>query len=112
MSSTDLQQVKKHLLEAGLEVYRTREAEIQVAERVRLHIMDSGIRVRMQEGLRVVFTARSQRSDYPSVGADALFQRVRETVGEQALARGYAEEDAQTVEVKDPMDDARVLDER
>lgn len=72
--------------------------------------MDSGIRVRMQEGLRVVFTARSQRSDYPSVGADALFQRVRETVGEQALARGYAEEDAQTVEVKDPMDDARVLD--
>ena len=110
MSSTDLQQVKKHLLDAGLEVYRTREAEIQVAERVRLHIMDSGIRVRMAEGLRVVFTARSQRSDYPSVGADALFARVRETVGQQALARGYAEEGAQTVDVKDPMDDAKVLD--
>ncbi len=111
MSSADLKQVKEELARAGLEIYRTRPpAEIQVAERVRLHIMDSGIRVRLGEGLTVSFTARTQRSDFPSVAPEQLFAKVRETVGALASERGYAEESSQTVEVKDPMDDARVLD--
>ena len=110
MSSSDLQQVKKSLLEAGLEIYRTQLTEIQVAERIRLHIMDSGIRVRLSESMAVTFTARSQRSDFPSVEPGQIFEKVRATIGQQALERGYREESTQTIEVKDPMDDARVLD--
>lgn len=110
MSSSDLQDVKKGLLEAGFEIYRTKAAEIYVAERVRLHIMDSGIRVRLGSSFIVTFTARSQRSDFPNVEAHQLFARVRETVGPQAVERGYHEESAQTVDVKDPMDEERVLD--
>lgn len=111
MSSADLKKVKEELIKAGVEIYRTRPpAEIQVAERVRLHIMDSGIRVRLGESLTVSFTARTQRSDFPTVAPDQLFARVRETVGQQATARGYAENGSQTVEVKDPMDEQRVLD--
>ncbi len=108
MSSHDLQQVKKQLIDAGLEVYRTKPNELEIAERVRLHIMDSGVRVR--DDLTVVFTARSQRSDFPSVDAEHLFDKVRNVVGRDALGRGYAEEASQTVDVTDPMDDAKILD--
>jgi hypothetical protein len=110
VSSSDLQDIKKSLLEAGFEIYRTKPSEIQVAERVRLHIMDSGIRVRLGSSSAVAFTARSQRSDFPSVDADQLFAKVRDTIGKQAVERGYQEEGSQTVEVKDPMDDQKVLD--
>lgn len=108
MSSIDLQQVKQELIDAGLEIYRTKPSELEIAERVRLHIMDSGVRVRSD--LSVVFTARSQRSDFPSVDPESLFEKVRSTIGPQASERGYAEEAAQTVDVRDPMDDQRVLD--
>lgn len=110
MSSSDLQDLKKSLLGAGVEIYRTQASEIQIAERVRLHIMDSGIRVRLGSAFRVAFTARSQRSDFPGVGEDQLFEKVRGTIGQKAVARGYAEESSQTVDVKDPMDEAKVLD--
>lgn len=109
MSGSDLQAVKQELIKAGLEIYRTKPAELEIAERVRLHIMDSGIRVRQDGG--VMFTVRTQRSDFGSgVSADELFDRVREAIGSQALDRGYREEAAHTVDVKDPMDDARILD--
>lgn len=111
MSSADLKRVKEQLVKAGVEIYRTRPpSEIQVAERVRLHIMDSGIRVVLGEQLTVSFTARTQRSDFPSVSPDQLFAKVRDAVGAQAVERGYEERASQTVEVKDPMDDERVLD--
>src|SRR5690606_36503566 len=98
VSSADLKQVKEELVKAGVEIYRTRPpAEIQVAERVRLHIMDSGVRVRVDPDLTVVFTARTQRSDFPSVAPDELFAKVRERVGQLAVERGYEEQSAQTV---------------
>ncbi|MFK7985323.1 MAG: hypothetical protein AB8I08_04765 [Sandaracinaceae bacterium] len=109
-SSTDLNRVKEGLVAAGVEIYRTQPEEIQVAERVRLHIMDSGIRVRIEDALGVVFTARSQQSDFPNIEADQLFEKVRTTVGEHATGRGYTELASQTVEVKDPMDDSKILD--
>jgi hypothetical protein len=111
VSSADLRQVKEELIKAGVEIYRTRPpSEIQVAERVRLHIMDSGIRVQLDDELTVSFTARTQRSDFPNVPPDQLFAKVRDAVGVQAGERGFEERAAQTVEVKDPMDDQRVLD--
>ena len=110
MGSADLQKLKEELVRAGLEIYRTRPQEIQVAERVRLHIMDSGIRVRVGPSISVVFTARSQRSDFPSHQPDELFGKVREIVGKDALSRGYHEEGHQSVDVRDPVDADRILD--
>ena len=72
--------------------------------------MDSGVRVVLNGSLVVQFTARTQRSDAPSAHADELFRRVREEIGEQAGSRGYEESRAEIVEVKDPVDEARVLD--
>jgi len=105
-----IQDIQQALSDAGVEIYRTDDRELQIAERVRLHIMDSGVRVALNGGLIVEFTARTQRSDAPSALAKDLFRRVREEVGEQAGSRGYQEAHAEIVEVKDPVDDARVLD--
>ena len=105
-----IQDIQQALSDAGVEIYRTDDRELQIAERVRLHIMDSGVRVVLNGGLVVQFTARTQRSDAPSAHAEDLFRRVREEVGEQAGTRGYQEAHAEIVEVKDPVDEARVLD--
>ena len=72
--------------------------------------MDSGVRVDLRDGLVVRFTARAQRSDAPSAQPEELFRRVREEIGGQAGSRGYEESRAEIVEVKDPVDDAKVLD--
>ena len=123
--ATDVKQLKAELALAGIEVYRTRKSEIHVAERVRLHIMDSGIRLQLidtgagaeeptssptGEKLRVTFTARSQRSDFPNDAPTTLFEKVRASVGPGALARGFTEVTAGSLEVRDPMDADRVLD--
>ncbi len=105
-----IQDVRQALADAGVEIYRAEARELQIAERVRLHIMDSGVRVALNGGLLVRFTARTQRSDAPSARAEELFRRVREEVGEQAGSRGYEESHAEIVEVKDPVNEARVLD--
>jgi hypothetical protein len=105
-----IQDIQEALSDAGVEIYRTGDQELQIAERVRLHIMDSGVRVVLNGGLVVQFTARTQRSDAPSAHSEDLFRRVREEVGAQAGSRGYEESHAEIVEVKDPVDNARVLD--
>ena len=105
-----IQDIQQALADAGVEIYRTEDRELQIAERVRLHIMDSGVRVVLNRALVVQFTARTQRSDAPSAHAEELFRRVREEIGERAGSRGYQESHAEIVEVKDPVDEARVLD--
>lgn len=102
--------IQQALSKAGVEIYRCEDDELQIAERVRLHIMDSGVRVDVKDGLAVRFTARTQRSDAPSAKPEELFRRVREEVGQQAGSRGYEESRAEIVEVKDPVDDSKVLD--
>jgi hypothetical protein len=106
----DLSSLQSALHQAGVEVYRTDDREIHIAERVRFHIMDSGIRLRLEDNARVSFTARSQRSDFPNELAEQLFERVRSMVGQSAGERGYAEADAKTIKVLDPVDASRVLD--
>jgi len=105
-----IQDIRDALAGAGVEIYRSEPGELQIAERVRLHIMDSGVRVVMNGELVVLFTARTQRSDAPSAHAEELFRRVREEVGGQAGSRGYEESRAEIVEVRDPVNEARVLD--
>ncbi|MDQ3034132.1 MAG: hypothetical protein M3Y87_17105 [Myxococcota bacterium] len=107
----DVKKVKEQLVAAGIEVYRTRPAEIHVAERVRLHIMDSGVRVQLGEELRVSFTARSQRSDFPDEASETeLFARIRSTIGPGAVERGYVETWSGTTPVTDPVDAEKILD--
>jgi hypothetical protein len=103
--------IKEALESAGIEIYRSTPGEVHVAERVRLHIMDSGVRV-LSSGDQVAirFTARSQRSDFPNADSTALFLRVREDVGTRAQERGYEERETAVREVTDPVDEARVLD--
>lgn len=111
MSTPTLSAIQKSLEDAGIEIYRAREDEIEVAERVRFHIMDSGVRVTLGDGSpRVRFTARSQRSDFPNLPEDELFALVRSTVGEPACGRGYVEASSGVLKVKNPVDDNEVLD--
>ncbi len=105
-----IRDIQGALTSAGIEIYRAEDAELRIAERIRLHIMDSGVRVLLSGGLAVQFTARAQRSDAPSAPPEELFRRVRDEVGERASNRGYEEHSAEIVEVTDPVDAARVLD--
>ena len=105
-----IQDIRDALAEAGVEIYRSEAGQLQIAERVRLHIMDSGVRVVLNGEIVVQFTARTQRSDAPSAHAEELFRRVREEIGAQAGSRGYEESRAEIVEVKDPVNESRVLD--
>ena len=113
MSTSNLSSIKQALEDAGIEIYRSRPSEIEVAERVRLHIMDSGVRILLAEAgdeVRVRFTARSQRSDFPNARPEDLFDRVRESIGTSANDHGYEEAGATVLEVTDPVDESRVLD--
>ena len=109
MSHLDVAQLKKILTDAGIEVFRTTADEIQIAERVRLHIMDSGVRVGLS-GPTVRFTARSQRSDFPSSNDEQLLEIVRASIGAEADARGFTEASTSVNEVPDPGNPERVLD--
>lgn len=110
VSEVDFERLKQALMDAGVEIYQTKESEIQIAERVRLHLMDSSVRVRLSPDTRIRFTARAQKSDFPGVAPEQLFAKVRGAIEGEARGRGYAEMSATTVEVTDPMDSKRVLD--
>ncbi len=102
-------EIKKALVTAGLEIYRTRGEVVHLAERVRENLlMDSGIFVHAAES-KVGFVVRAQRTDFPNDGEDRLFERARALVA-PAVARGYQEVDAQVRKIFDPGDADRTLD--
>lgn len=102
--------LKKALIEAGFEVFRTKGDEIVLAERPRENlIMDSGVRLRMSEPLEVRLVMRAQKADYPNDDEHHLFARVRK-LAEGALKGGYAERSTQVTKVHDPGDAERTLD--
>ncbi len=110
MSTPSLDELKQAILEAGLEIYRSSATEIRVAERVRMHLMDSGITVAAAEPPCVRMTVRSQRSDFPSADPEELFEKVRRALRQSAEARGFRETGAVTREITDPVDASQVLD--
>ena len=102
-------EIKKALLQAGFEIYRTRADAVHVAERVRENLlMDSGIMVGA-EPLRVGFVVRAQRNDFPGAADEHLFERAR-GLATHALARGYTERGENVRLVRDPGDENRTLD--
>ncbi len=109
MSAT-VAEIRKALIAAGFELYRTRGDEVQVADRVRDNlIMDSGVAVKVKEALSVRVIVRAQRSDFPSDGAAVLFDRARE-LASLALSRGYVETETAAAPMQDPADPAHTLD--
>ena len=110
----ELSAIQSLLEDSGIEIYQVHQHgqrhEIEVAERVRLHMMDSGVRVDVDDQLTLRFSARAQRSDAPSADAAQLFERVQAAVGVPVMARGFEERERRTVEIKDPVDESKVLD--
>lgn len=110
MSSYTPQQMKKILLEAGFEVFRTRGDEIALAERPRENlIMDSGVRLKVGDPFQVRLVLRAQKADYPNEDEKHLFERVR-SIAVLALADGFAEVSSTVSPVNDPGDAERTLD--
>lgn len=110
MNTLTLDTMKQAMLDAGLEVYRVEGREIRLAERIRMHLMDSGVAVSADGPARVQLTVRTQRSDFPSAAADEHFQIVRSAMQDKAETRGFVEVMAAVRPITDPVDGSNVLD--
>jgi hypothetical protein len=104
------QQLKKALVAAGFQVFRTLGDEIVLAERVRENlIMDSGVRLRASEPFQVRVVFKAQRGHFPGEDDDHLFARARALAGASS-SRGFAEIGSSAAPVTDPSDQERTLD--
>jgi hypothetical protein len=107
------QEIKKAIVAAGLEVFRTRPDEVVLAERVRENlILDSGVRVRPGDpaadgSVEVRVVMKVQQADFPGEPDEALFNRAR-ALG--ARASGFVEVGTHTDTVSDPGGSQRTLD--
>lgn len=105
-------QLKKALVSAGFEVFRTLADEVVLAERVRENlILDSGVRVRASGESRwaIKVVLRAEGHDFPGDDEAALFARVRALAAPLA-ENGFVEVAANVVPMKDPSDEERTLD--
>jgi hypothetical protein len=104
------QQLKKALVAAGFEVFRTLGEDVVLADRVRENlIMDSGVRLKAGSPLTVKVVLRAQRADFPAEDEAELFARVRGSA-DHVLSKGFAEITATATKVTDPADAERTLD--
>ncbi len=106
-----MESLKKALTDASIEIYGEEGTSLQIDARHRYHLMDSGVRVDRSDGrIRVGFTVRAQRSDFPHVDAGSLFARIRERLAAETAERGYDGVQERIVEVQDPVDATKLLD--
>ena len=110
MSVPSLEAARAAIVENGIEVFRVKGDTIQLAERVRSHLMDAGVAVSFGARPRIEFTVRVQNSDFPGTAAEDMFSKVRNFTAGGAQARGFMEFDSRCRPVHDPIDDTRVLD--
>ena len=105
--------IKKVLVDAGFEVFRSRGEEIILAERPRENlIMDSGVRLRVGQAghaLEVRVVLRAQKADFPNEDESRLFERVRRLAA-PALSAGFTEAGTAVTPIMDPSNPGRTLD--
>ena len=105
-----LETMSEAVVKAGLEIYRAEHPEIRIAERVRMHLMDSGVTIALVPSPRVCVTVRAQRSDFPMASESELFERVRGALSATTQARGYTEATAKARDILNPAEESDVLD--
>lgn len=104
------QELKKALISAGFEVYRTAGEEVILADRARENlILDSGVRVRATEPIQVRLVMGIRRAQFPSDDERALFDRVRQLAA-PLLDEGFSEVSTGVAPVTDPADASVTLD--
>ena len=104
------QELKKALIAAGFEVYRTYGDEVVLADRVRDNlILDSGVRVGSGSQLEIRLIMGLRRSQYPVDDEPTLFNRVRQLAA-PLLSEGFLEVNTTVSPVSDPADASRTLD--
>lgn len=103
-------ELKKALVSAGFEVYRTLGDEVLLADRVRDNlIMDSGVRVRAGTTLTIKLAVGVRRGEYPGEADEQLFERAR-ALAAPAEAHGFKESGTAVAPLHDPTDSGRTLD--
>ncbi len=108
-----IQELKRTLVSAGLEIYRTRPDAVHLAERPRDNqILDAGISVRpvSDTEFEVRLVMRAQRSDFPREPVEALYEKVRVLAADDVVARGFSEIEAREQRMLDPGDKTKTLD--
>ncbi|MFO0625647.1 MAG: hypothetical protein U0325_08530 [Polyangiales bacterium] len=105
----DPKDLKRALVAAGLEVFRTRGEEIHLAERQNVSLMEAGVRVRGGAAPGVIVVARAQRSDALAAQAEQLFDLVRARSASLVEA-GFLEVSAAAREIRSVSDPAHVVD--
>ncbi len=112
-----IQELKRTLVAAGLEIFRTRPDAVHLAERPRDNqILDAGISVRpttidgVESGFEVRVVMRCQRSDFPREKSELLFDRVRALANETIVSRGFTEIEVREHRMADPGDSEKTLD--
>ena len=104
------QELKKALISAGFEVYRTSGEDVILADRARENlILDSGVRLRASDPIQVRLVMGVRQAQFPSDDEAALFDRVRQLAA-PLLSEGFSEVSTGVAPVVDPADQDRTLD--
>lgn len=103
-------QLKKLLVSAGFQVFRTLGSQVLLADRVRDNlVMDSGVAVVLSKELSIRVTMRAQASDYPRETEKELLARARELMA-SAAKDDYSEVETAVVPIPDPSEPSKELD--
>lgn len=102
-------ELRRVLVENGLEVFRVKDDEVHLAERQNLHLMEAGVRIRCGEQYSVTVVARAQRSDSPSRQAETQFSLVRSGI-QRLLDAGFVETNAESRTLHSVSDASQVVD--
>jgi hypothetical protein len=103
-------ELKKALISAGFEVYRTAGDDVILADRARENlILDSGVRIRATEPIQIRLVMGIRRAQFPGDDEQALFERVRQLAA-PLLSEGFSEIGTGVAPVTDPADAEVTLD--
>ena len=111
-----IQELKRALVQSGLEIYRTRPDAVHLAERPRDNqILDAGISVRpaaSDGSLEIRVVLRAQKSDFPRDTPERAWDRVRALARTELFATSlvYGEQELREQAMLDPGDKTKTLD--